>query len=85
MRSPVNCTKMYEILNFKQKSVYGNVGRVGALGQIRTADIRLRRPTLYPAELRAQYLVDTPQFSDTKGFMLFAHINLALSASVIIC
>jgi hypothetical protein len=31
---------------------------------IRTPDIRLRRPTLYPAELRAQYLVDTPQFSN---------------------
>ena len=57
----------------------------GALEVIRTPDIRLRRPTLYPAELRAQYLVDTPQFSDTKGFMLFAHINLAISASVIIC
>ena len=57
----------------------------GALEVIRTPDIRLRRPTLYPAELRAQYLVDTPQFRDTKGFMLFAHINLALSASVIIC
>ena len=59
--------------------------RIGALEVIRTPDIRLRRPTLYPAELRAQYLVDTPQFSDTKGFMLFAHINLALSVSVIIC
>ena len=58
---------------------------VGALEVIRTPDIRLRRPTLYPAELRAQYLVDTPQFSDTKGFMLFAHINLALSVSMIIC
>ena len=58
---------------------------IGALEVIRTPDIRLRRPTLYPAELRAQYLVDTPQFSDTIGFILFAHINLALSASVIIC
>ena len=58
---------------------------VGALEVIRTPDIRLRRPTLYPAELRAQYLVDTPQIIDNKGFMLFAHINLTLSASVIIC
>ena len=52
---------------------------------IRTPDIRLRRPTLYPAELRAQKLINTPESKDTVGFILFAHINLALSADVIIC
>ena len=58
---------------------------VGALEVIRTPDIRLRRPTLYPAELRAQCLVDSPQFIDTMGFILFAHINLSLSIVTIIC
>ena len=32
--------------------------RIGALEVIRTPDIRLRRPTLYPAELRAQLVTD---------------------------
>ena len=39
------------------------MGKFGALEVIRTPDIRLRRPTLYPAELRAQCLVDSPQFN----------------------
>ena len=58
---------------------------IGALEVIRTPDIRLRRPTLYPAELRAQCLVDSPQFIDNIGFILFAHINLSLSIVAIIC
>ena len=58
---------------------------IGALEVIRTPDIRLRRPTLYPAELRAQCLVNSPQFINIIGFKLFAHINLILSANVIIC
>ena len=32
--------------------------RIGALEVIRTPDIRLRRPTLYPAEVRAQLVTD---------------------------
>ena len=32
--------------------------KIGAPEVIRTPDVRLRRPTLYPAELRAQYVID---------------------------
>ena len=85
MKSPCNCTKNVRNTSFHGEAIFKKVVSDGALEVIRTPDIRLRRPTLYPAELRAQYLVDTPQFTDTKGFMLFAHINLALSASMIIC
>lgn len=34
--------------------IVGFLGRSGTPGKIRTYDIRLRRPTLYPAELRAR-------------------------------
>src|SRR5690606_28593285 len=38
----------------------GRTGGVSARGGIRTHDLRLRRPTLYPAELLAQTGKDTP-------------------------
>ena len=57
---------------------------VGALEVIRTPDIRLRRPTLYPAELRAQCLVDSPQTSNTKGLYKLIIANALSSARAII-
>ena len=46
----------------------------GALEVIRTPDIRLRRPTLYPAELRAQLLTDN--FSRVITFRIKNYMNL---------
>src|SRR4029077_127078 len=40
---------------------------VGAPDRIRTCGLRLRRPTLYPAELRALNLVPTPRDPNSKS------------------
>ena len=48
--------------------------RIGALEVIRTPDIRLRRPTLYPAELRAQLVSDN--FSRVITFRSKNYMNL---------
>jgi hypothetical protein len=37
--------------------VKGGEGGLGALGEIRTPDPRIRSPMLYPAELRARFLL----------------------------
>ena len=40
---------------------FETVGVFGAPGRIRTCDLRLRRPVLYPAELRAHLATHDPR------------------------
>jgi hypothetical protein len=46
------------------------VGNIGAPAAIRTRDLRLRRPTLYPAELRAHRGRDTTRRSEAASSYL---------------
>jgi hypothetical protein len=58
--------------------------KIGAPGEIRTPDLRFRRPTLYPAELRAQSVVvyrrpaACPETAATGGYV---HSLSALTAA----
>ena len=53
--------KIYPVVTPEQKSLRGNPLRLdfsGAPGRIRTCDLRIRSPALYPAELRAQIKIN---------------------------
>src|SRR5438270_10035180 len=46
----------------KKPGCLGTVGRGSARDRIRTCDLRLRRPTLYPAELRARVISGSERY-----------------------
>ena len=52
----------------------------GAPGRIRTCDLWLRRPTLYPAELRAQSVCETKIVPDLKMMFTGARDTWAADA-----
>jgi hypothetical protein len=58
--------------------------RIGALEVIRTPDIRLRRPTLYPAELRALNQLLHRRDAASKGFLFILTTTFIFIARVII-
>ena len=67
---PHKCTKnwqkwqLFEYINKKKSEFYPRKTLIfsGDSGGIRTHDLRLRRPLLYPAELLNQHLVVQPGF-----------------------
>ena len=65
-------------------SPFGAWDRVGALEVIRTPDIRLRRPTLYPAELRALNQLLHRRDVASKGFLFILTTIFIFIARVII-
>jgi hypothetical protein len=51
---------LYQLSYVHHREIYNRIGTIGAPGRTRTCDPRLRRPMLYPAELRAQGTKTSP-------------------------
>ena len=61
---------------FSRDFCFSDTSKDGAPDRIRTCDLRLRRPTLYPTELRAQWEHASASRQDRSGVGLGARIGI---------